>query len=144
MDIFLSIREKAIFEANVFGKQQVYWYLAHTNFVWFWLKSHYYYIYKAKQRINIINILGAVHYAVIGSDNGLSLGPAPSHYLNQSWLIVIEIRNGFQWYLNQNTNMFIEEMILKNVVCKLTAFWCPSQCVKTISDVTSNYGQVPL
>ena len=38
---FLSIREKAILQANVFGKQQVYWYLAHTNFVWFLLEYHY-------------------------------------------------------------------------------------------------------
>ena len=122
MDIFLSIREKAIFEANVFGKQEVYWYLAHTNFVWFWLKSHYYYIYKAKQRRKIIDILGAVHYTIIGSDNGLSLGPAPSHYLNQSWLIVIETKERISVIFESKYQYVHTGNDFENVVCKLTAF----------------------
>ena len=55
--------------------------------------------------------------ASIGSYNDCS---APSHYLNQGWVTVNwTLVNIFQWHLNQNTTMFIEETACKNVAAKL-------------------------
>ena len=45
---------------------------------------------------------------------------APSHYLNQWWLIVTDwtIDNKFQWNLNRNSTIFIHENSFENVVCQ--------------------------
>ena len=52
---------------------------------------------------------------IIGSDNGFSPGRAPSHYLNQWW----NIRNKFQWNLQQNSYIFIQEHAFENVACEM-------------------------
>ena len=56
---------------------------------------------------------------------------APSHYLNQCWVIVNwTLWNKVQWNFNQNTKLFIHENAFENIVRKLAAivFWL--QCVK--------------
>ena len=44
----------------------------------------------------------------------------PSHYLNQCWIIVNwTIANKFQWNFYCNSNIFSEENMFENVVCKI-------------------------
>ena len=51
---------------------------------------------------------------IIGSDNGLSPGRAPSHYLNQCWNIVNRtLGNKLQWNLNAIETFSFKEMHLK-------------------------------
>ena len=50
----------------------------------------------------------------------------PSHYLNQRWPIVNwTIRNEFQWNLNLNSSIFIQEYAFENVVCQKLRPSCP-------------------
>ena len=43
---------------------------------------------------------------------------APSHYLNQCWVVVNgDLRNKLQWIFIQNTKLFIHENSSENVVC---------------------------
>ena len=47
---------------------------------------------------------------------------APSHYLNQCWLIVNwTFRDKLLWNSNRNSNVFIEENAIENVVCNFPA-----------------------
>ena len=70
---------------------------------------------------------------IIGSDNGLSPGTAPSHYLNQWWNIVNwTLRNKLQWNLNRNSNIFIQENASENVIWKMAAMLSRPQCVKSL------------
>ena len=56
----------------------------------------------------------------------------PSHYLNQCLDIVNwSLRNKFQWNLNQNSHIFIQENAFENVFWKMAAISYQSQCVKT-------------
>ena len=57
-----------------------------------------------------------------GSDNGLSPISAPSHYLNQCWIIVNwTLRNKRQWNFNQNTKLFIHENASENIIFEMAA-----------------------
>ena len=57
----------------------------------------------------------------------------PSHYLAQCWLVVCWIlKNKFQWNLNQNTNIFMQENTIEKVVCKMAAILFQPQCVKDL------------
>ena len=68
---------------------------------------------------------------IIGSDNGFVAWPAPSHYLNQCWIIVNwTLRNKLQWNLNRNSNIFIQENAFESVVCETAAILSRPQCVK--------------
>ena len=50
----------------------------------------------------------------------LVASPAPSHYLNQCWLIVSwNLRNKLQWNLKRKTKRFIHENAFENVVCEM-------------------------
>ena len=56
---------------------------------------------------------------------------APSHYLNQCWLIVNwTLRNKLQWNLNQNTKLFIYENAFENAVCEMAAILSRGRWVK--------------
>ena len=56
---------------------------------------------------------------------------APSHYLSQCWNIVNwMLRIEFQWNINRNSNIFIQENALENVVCEMASILCRPQCVK--------------
>ena len=47
---------------------------------------------------------------------------APSHYLNQCWVIVNwTLTNKVRWNFNQNTRLFIHENALENFICKTVA-----------------------
>ena len=57
--------------------------------------------------------------------------PAPSHYLNQCWNIINWILgNKFQWNLNRNSYIFIQENAFENVVWEMAAILSRPQCVK--------------
>ena len=52
----------------------------------------------------------------------LGASSAPSHYLNQCWVIVnLTIRNKLKWNFNQNTKLFISKNASENIVCKMAA-----------------------
>ena len=56
---------------------------------------------------------------------------APSHYLNQCWVIVNwSLRNKLQWNLNWNTKLFIHGNAFENVVSKMAAILSQLQCIK--------------
>ena len=47
---------------------------------------------------------------------------APSHYLNQCWNIVNwTLRNKLLWNFNRNSNIFIQQNALENVVCEMAS-----------------------
>ena len=53
----------------------------------------------------------------------------PSHYLTQWWDIVDWTRrNKLQRIFNRNSNIFIQENALENIVCKMAAILYPLQC----------------
>ena len=55
---------------------------------------------------------------------------APNHYLNQWWNIVNwTLRNKLQWNFNRNSNIFIQENALENVVCEMASILSLPQCV---------------
>ena len=55
---------------------------------------------------------------------------APSHYLNQCWNIFnLTLRNKLQWNFTWNSNIFIHENILENVVCVISSILSQPQCV---------------
>ena len=70
-------------------------------------------------------IYASVNWVRIGSDNGLSpVQPAPSHYLNQCWVIVSwTLRNKLQWNFNRNTKLFIYENVSENIICEMAAIF---------------------
>ena len=44
---------------------------------------------------------------------------APSHYLNQYWVVVHwNLRNKLQWIFNQNAKLFIHKNASENVICQ--------------------------
>ena len=56
---------------------------------------------------------------------------APSHYLNQCWVIVNwTLWNKLQWNFNQNTKLFIPENASENIDCEMAAILSRPQCVK--------------
>ena len=59
-----------------------------------------------------------------------------SHYLNQCWNIVNwTLSNKLQWNFNRNSNIFIQENALENVVCKKTSILTSPQCIKMNTQV---------
>ena len=60
------------------------------------------------------------------------LNLAPSHYLNQCWVIVNwNLRYKIQWNINRNLNIFIQENALENV-SKIAAVLSRPQSVDMI------------
>ena len=58
---------------------------------------------------------------------------APSHYLNQCWVIVNwTLRNKLQWNFNRNYNIFIQENAFENFVCEMAAILSQHQCLQYI------------
>ena len=58
---------------------------------------------------------------------------APSHYLNQCWNIVNwTFRNKNQWNWNWNSNIFIQEIVFENIVCKMASILSRPQWVKCL------------
>ena len=42
------------------------------------------------------------------------------------------LRNILQWYFNRNSNIFIQENVLQNVVCEMVSILSRPQCVKNL------------
>ena len=58
---------------------------------------------------------------------------APSHYLNQCWLIVNwTLRNKLQWNPNQNAKLVIQENASENIVCEKAAILSKGRCLCSI------------
>ena len=54
---------------------------------------------------------------------------APSHYLNQCWVIVNWTNsNKVQCTFNQNSNFFIQENAFENVACEIAAIFSRREC----------------
>ena len=54
---------------------------------------------------------------------------APSHYLNQCWIIVDwTLGNKLQWNHNRNSNIFIQENAFESVVCETASILSRPQC----------------
>ena len=55
---------------------------------------------------------------------------APSYYLNQCWNIVNwTFRKKLEWNFNRNSNIFIQEIAIENVVCKMASILSQPQWV---------------
>ena len=74
---------------------------------------------------------------------------APSHYLNQCWIIVNwTLRNKLQWHFNQNTKLYIHKNASENTVCEMAvilsrgrwvnAIWCILYPPMTEADVPNH------
>ena len=68
---------------------------------------------------------------------------APSHHLNQCWLIVIWARrNTFQWNFSQVIHFFSQaENAFEHVVCKMTILLCPQRIMSItvqVHDASTN------
>ena len=56
---------------------------------------------------------------------------APSHYLKQWWNVVNwTLRNKLHWNFIPNSNIFIQQNALENVVCEMASILSRPQCVK--------------
>ena len=63
---------------------------------------------------------------------------APSHYLNQCWIIVHwNLGNKLRWNFNRNLNISIQENAFENVVCDITAILAQPQCVNLACSITA-------
>ena len=59
---------------------------------------------------------------------------APSHYLNQCWIIVNwTLRNKLQWNFDWNSNIFIKENALENRICEMAAILSKGRWVNYVS-----------
>ena len=62
-----------------------------------------------------LTIYAPIHYAVIGSDNGLSPGRQQAIIWTNAWLLWIPSLGTFKWNSNKNTTIFIQENIFWKV-----------------------------
>ena len=93
--------------------------------------------YQIFKRVTVTSVNPPVQHICI-SDLGqhwfrlwLVACSAPSHDLNQCWLIVNwTLRNKLQWNLNRNSIIFIQEIAFECVVCEMAAILSRPQCVK--------------
>ena len=75
---------------------------------------------------------------IIGSDNGL----VPCHYLNHYWNIVNwALKNKLQWNFNRNSDIFIQENALENVVWEMASILSWPQYVKTIQQIQGSFSR---
>ena len=66
---------------------------------------------------------------IIGLDNGLS--PGRRYYWNQCWNIANwTLRDKLQWNFIRNSEIFIQENVLENVVCEMASILSRPQCFK--------------
>ena len=67
---------------------------------------------------------------IIGSDNGLSPGRRQAIIWTNAGIVNWTPRNKFQWKVNRNSNIFIEENTFENVVCEMLSILSRPQCDK--------------
>ena len=58
---------------------------------------------------------------IIGPDNGLSPGRRQAIIWTYAGILLIRPRNKLQWKFNRNSNIFIQENALENVVCQMAS-----------------------
>ena len=67
---------------------------------------------------------------IIGSDNGLSPDRRQAIiWTNDGILLIGPLGTKLQWNFNRNSNIFIQENALENVVCEMASILCRPQCV---------------
>ena len=67
---------------------------------------------------------------------------APSHYLNHCWNIVNwTLGKKLHWNFNRNSNIFIQEIVFKNVVCKMASILSRPQWVNAEQYLQSKIDQ---
>ena len=77
-------------------------------------------------------IYASVKYAIIGSDNGLSLVRRQVIIWTTDGLLSVgPLGNKHQWNLNKNSSVLIDENECGNVVCKMACFLSRLQCVNS-------------
>ena len=88
-----------------------------------------------------------IHYGLVMPYGKIDLGQhwfrwwlvaysAPSHYINQCWVIVnCTLRNKLQWNFNKNTELFIHKNASQNTVCKMAAILSRGRWVKFLSEI---------
>ena len=101
---------------------------AHIIFKWIFLNENLYILIQIPPRYipksPLTHLPIVLHICVCESDQHrfrqwLVAYSAPSHYLNQCWIIINwTLRNDFQWNFDQKTNVFIQEIAFENVVCQ--------------------------
>ena len=70
---------------------------------------------------------------IIGSDNGLSPGrPQAIIWTNAGILLIGPLGTNFSEILKRNSNIFIQENVLENVVCEMASILSRPWCVKYI------------
>ena len=81
---------------------------------------------------------------IISSDNGLSPGRRQAITWTNAGILVIGTLgiNFSEIYLNQNSNIFIQENAFENVIKKLTAIVSQPQCVNHVGKSPRNQGTV--
>ena len=68
---------------------------------------------------------------------GLVAYSAPSHYLNQFWILVNwTLRNKLRWNFNQNTKLYIHENASENIVCETSTILSRG---KRVNNLMSNW-----
>ena len=74
-------------------------------------------------------------YALLNRSSLLQVAwSAPSHYPNQCWLIVNWTPESiFQWNLDWNSIIFIQENAFENISCKMAAILSRPECVNTLA-----------
>ena len=61
---------------------------------------------------------------------------APSHYLNQCWVIVNgTLRNKLQWNFNQSSWIFIHRNAFEDIICKIAAILSQPKYVKDVLQI---------
>ena len=77
-----------------------------------------------------------VNKSIIGSDNGLS--PIRCQAIIRTNVAILLIGNKFQWNLDNNMKIFIQENAFENGVCKMAAILYQPQCV-TAADILATH-----
>ena len=89
-----------------------------------------------------------VKSTIIASDNAFFACWAPSHCLNQCWLIVnCARRTNNQWNFDCNSNFFVEGNAFESVVCNMVAIFlsasiCWSSSQRHVGMMTSSSGNI--
>ena len=69
---------------------------------------------------------------IIGSDIGLSPDQRQAIICTNAGIFLIEpLETNFEWKFNRNSNIFILQNALENVVCKMASILSLPQCVNT-------------
>ena len=84
--------------------------------------------YKLTHRGRVMHICVSKQ-TTIGLDNGLAPGRRQVIiWTNARILLIGPLETNFQWNLNKNSNIFIQENAFENIVCEMTLILSQPQC----------------